>query len=120
VVRNDTLGIMDFVLDTHDWYLIFEYKEKKLPLPLTPNEYLQGEYNLLRQKIFAMFRHWPDDRSGILLKSNFEAIRYIYILNFTAEEIQAELVNMEKDGYLQIVDDKYHLTSEGRKTVYNL
>jgi hypothetical protein len=102
-------------------------RREKMPLPITPNKILQGEYNSLRQSnseirqgIFAIFRHWSDDRSGILLRSNFEAKRHQYLSSFTAERIQTELENMEKDEYLQIVGDDFHLTPKGKEVVYNI
>ena len=102
-------------------------RREKVPLPITLNKILQGEDNLLRQSIseirqgiFAIFRYWANDRSDILLRSNFEAMRPKYLLSFTAEEIQTELENMEKDGYLQIVGDDFHLTPKGKEVVYNI
>jgi Ca2+-binding EF-hand superfamily protein len=83
-----------------------------MPLPIKPNVDTQKEHNILREKIFAMFKHYKSDPSGILLRSNFEALRPKYLINFTDDEIQSELKNMEKDGCIKIEGDKFILITE--------
>jgi coproporphyrinogen III oxidase-like Fe-S oxidoreductase len=83
-----------------------------------PNEEKSAKDSRLRQRIFAMFKHFREPHPEVMFISNFNALRPKYLLEFSTDEINAEFEKLKEEGLLDIEPSRFRLTEKGQQIVF--